>query len=69
VNGWILPRAWRSGQCKWSPEAKQIALMIAREGLGSIRVAQRMQLLGIPVGPGTVDNWLHPRTRTGSAEA
>lgn len=63
MNAWILPRSWRTGQCRWSPEAKTIARMFAREGLGAIRIAQRMQLLGIPVGPATVDNWLWPRVR------
>lgn len=66
---WLLPKSWRNGPQKWTPEAAEIARMIASEGMGSYRVAREMNLLGIPVSPLTVDNWLHPRVRTGSAEA
>lgn len=66
---WVLPRSWRTGPQKWTPEAAQLARLLAEEGIGAYKIAARMQLLGIPVSPLTVDNWLHPRNRTGSAEA
>ena len=61
MSAWRLPRAWRTGQQKWTPEAAVLARMLASEGIGAPTVATRMQLMGIPVSPATVDNWLHPR--------
>lgn len=63
MSPWLLPRAWRTGQQKWTPEAAEIARLIASDGHGAPTVAREMQLLGIPVGAATVDNWLHPRRR------